>query len=144
LSAKALNPSLKIICRANALSSVAKLKNAGATSISMPDVLGGVHMATQVSKPDVIEFIEYLTGEEGDSINIESVDYNKLPPEIRNTSLRNIMDWKKTGVTCIGIKDEQGKFLINPDYNIVIKENMKVIVLGNNEQINDMKHNVDE
>ncbi len=144
LSAKALNPSLKIICRANALSSVAKLKNAGATSISMPDVLGGVHMATQVSKPDVIEFVEFLTGEEGDSINIESVDYYKLPPEIRDTSLKNIMEWKKTGVTCIGIKDEAGKFIINPDYSIIIKKNMKVIVLGNNEQINNMKHNVDD
>jgi voltage-gated potassium channel len=30
----------------------------------MPDKIGGTHMATLVSKPDVIEFIDYLSGEE--------------------------------------------------------------------------------
>jgi voltage-gated potassium channel len=80
----------------------------------MPDRIGGAHMATLVSKPDVIEFIDYLNGEEGESINMESVDYNKLPPEIRDKSLNIIMAWKKTGVNCIGIKDGDGKFIINP------------------------------
>jgi voltage-gated potassium channel len=54
------------------------------------------------------------------------------------------MDWKKTGVTCIGIKNELGKFLINPNAGIIITEGMKVIVLGNKQQIDAMKHNVGE
>lgn len=144
LTAKTLNPSIKIISRASALSSVPKLKTAGATSVSLPDMLGGIFMATQVSKPDVIEFIEYLTGEEGDGIHIESVDYEKLPPEIRDKTLQEVMDWKKTGVTCVGLKDEQGKFIINPSNSTIITSGFKVIVLGNNQQINAMKHNVDE
>jgi voltage-gated potassium channel len=99
-------------------------------------------MANLVSKPDVIEFIDYLSGEEGESINIESVNYEKLPIEIRDTSLKNIMDWKKTGVNCIGIKDEYGRFIINPEPEIVITEGMKVIVLGTRVQIDNMKGNV--
>ena len=75
-----------------------KLKKAGADNVIMPDRIGGTHMATLVSKPDVVEFIDYLSGEEGESINIESVGYEKLPPEIRDKSLSVIMDWKKTGV----------------------------------------------
>jgi voltage-gated potassium channel len=144
LSARTLNPKMKIISRASKHTSINKLKTAGADSISMPELLGGVYMATQVSKPDVIEFIEYLTGDEGESINIESIDYDRLPPNIRDTSLKTIMDWKKTGVTCIGVKDELGKFLINPNSDIVIKQGMKVIVLGNRQQIHAMKHNVGE
>jgi len=144
LSARAINPKLKIISRASNHTSVSKLKTAGADSISMPELLGGIYMATQVSKPVIIEFIEYLTGEEGETINIESIDYLKLPPGIRDKSLKTIMDWEKTGVTCIGVKDLNGKFLINPDNEIIISNGMKVIVLGNREQINAMKHNVDE
>lgn len=144
LSARAMNPQLKIISRASNHTSVSKLKTAGADSISMPELLGGIYMATQVSKPVIIEFIEYLTGEEGETINIESIDYSKLPPSIRDKSLKTIMEWEKTGVTCIGIKDLNGKFLINPDNEIIISNGMKVIVLGNKEQINAMKHNVDE
>ncbi len=143
LSAKYLNPKLHIISRASFSNSVIKLKKAGADNVIMPDRIGGTHMATLVSKPDVVEFIDYLSGEEGESINIESVGYEKLPPEIRNKSLSVIMNWKKTGVNCIGVKDEDGRFIINPPGSIIIKEGMKVIVLGNKDQIYDMKYNVE-
>jgi len=143
LSAKYLNSNLHIISRASFANSVMKLKKAGAANVIMPDRIGGTHMATLVSKPDVVEFIDYLSGEEGESINIESVGYEKLPPEIRDKSLSVIMDWKKTGVNCIGVKDEEGKFIINPPGSIVISQGMKVIVLGNKNQIYDMKYNLE-
>jgi len=144
LSAKYLNPNLHIVSRASFANSVIKLKKAGADSVIMPHRIGGTYMATLVSKPDVVEFIDYLSGEEGESINIESVGYEKLPPEIRDKSLSVVMDWKKTGVNCIGVKDEEGKFIINPPGSIIITQGMKVIVLGNKNQIYDMKHNVEE
>lgn len=144
LSARTLNPSIHIISRASQASSVAKLKKAGANNVIMPDKIGGTHMATLVSKPDVVEFIDYLSGEEGESINIESVAYENLPLEIKNVSLKMIMTWKKTGVNCIGIKHKNGKFLINPPEDTVISEGMKVFVLGTRNQIHKMKHNVGE
>ncbi len=144
LSARTLNPGIQIISRATQASAVAKLKKAGANNVIMPDKIGGTHMATLVSKPDVVEFIDYLSGDEGESINIESVGYEKLPPEIRDDSLKSIMDWKKTGVNCIGIKHKNGKFLINPPDDTIISEGMKVFVLGTRSQIHKMKHNVGE
>jgi len=108
----------------------------------MPDKIGGTHMATLVSKPDVIEFIDYLSGEEGESINMESVGYEQLPKEIRNASLKKIMNWKKTGVNCIGIKTIDGKFVINPPEEVLITAGMKVIVLGTRQQIEEMKGNI--
>jgi voltage-gated potassium channel len=52
------------------------------------------------------------------------------------------MNWKKTGVNCIGIKNVEGKFVINPPQDVVIAEGMKVIVLGTKTQINEMKGNL--
>ncbi len=100
-------------------------------------------MATLVSKPDVIEFIDYLSGEEGDSIHLESVGYEILPVELKDKTLQDIMAWRKTGVNCIGIKDAEGKFVINPPEGTLIKSGMKVIVLGTREQIEQMKGNVE-
>ncbi|MBC7588009.1 MAG: potassium channel protein [Chitinophagaceae bacterium] len=142
LSARSLNNQLHIISRASAATSMPKLKKAGANHVIMPDKIGGTHMATLVSKPDVVEFIDYLSGAEGESINIESVAYNKLPQEFRNATLKEIMEWKKTGVNCIGVKDQEGKFLINPPDDFVVKEGMKIIVLGTKQQISTMTHNV--
>jgi voltage-gated potassium channel len=54
------------------------------------------------------------------------------------------MDWRRTGVNCIGVKDEEGRFCINPPDTVVIGKGMKVMVLGTREQITEMKKNVKE
>lgn len=142
LTARSLNPSIRIISRASSIASQPKLIKAGADSVILPDKIGGTHMATLVSKPDVIEFIDYLSGEEGESINMESVPYNELPDAIRDKSLQDVMTWKKTGVNCIGIKNTEGKFIINPPESTIITQGMKVIVLGTRQQIQEMKGNL--
>jgi voltage-gated potassium channel len=142
LSARSLNPGLQIISRASDGNSISKLKKAGADNVIMPDRIGGTHMATLVTKPDVIEFIDYLSGEEGESINMESVAYSELPTAIQDKSLSDVMNWKKTGVNCIGIKSTEGKFIINPPPDTVISKGMKVNILGTRWQIEQMKGNL--
>jgi voltage-gated potassium channel len=142
LSARELNPQLQIVSRASDAATVSKLKKAGANNVIMPDRIGGTHMATLISKPDVIEFIDFLSGEEGESIHMESVGFEKLPPEIQLKPLGEVMAWKKTGVNCIGVKDEMGRFIINPPDDTVINKGMKVIVLGTRRQIEIMKGNI--
>jgi len=142
LTARSINSNIRIISRASKQSSIQKLKKAGADNVIMPDRIGGIHMATLVSKPDVVEFIDFLSSEDGETIHIESVDYNSLPEDIKNKSLTEVMGWKKTGVNCIGIKNREGKFVINPPQDVIIGEGMKVIVLGTRTQINQMKGNL--
>lgn len=144
LSARSLNPKLQIISRASNHNSTTKLHKAGADNVIMPDMIGGTHMATLVSKPDVLEFINYLSGEDGESIHIASVAYDKLPAHLKNTSLKDIMHWNRTGVNCIGVKDEEGKFCINPPDTTIISNGMKVMVLGTHNQIAELKKNIGE
>ena len=92
LSARALNPTIQIIIRASEASSMSKMKKAGANSVIMPDYIGGTHMATLVTKSDVVEFIDFLSAEQGNSIHIESLGYENLPTEIKGKSLREIMN----------------------------------------------------
>lgn len=143
LSARSMNNNIQIISRASDYSSVLKLKKAGANNVIMPDRIGGTHMATLVSKPDVVEFIDFLSGEEGEPIHIESVAYEHLPDEIKDKSLKDVMNWRKTGVNCIGIKNPEGKFLINPPDQVIVEKGMRVIVLGTKWQIDKMKGNLE-
>lgn len=143
LSARSLNPSISIISRASENNTYPKLIKAGANSVIMPDKIGGTHMATLVSKPDVIAFIDYLSGEEGESIHMESVAYEQLPQKLRDHSLQEIMTWKKTGVNCIGLKDSEGKFIINPPESTLVQRGMKILVLGSRQQIREMKLNIE-
>jgi voltage-gated potassium channel len=73
---------------------------------------------------------------------MEAVGWEMLPAAMRNKSLREIMSWKKTGVNCIGIKDAEGKFIINPPEDTIINERMKIMVLGTRMQIEQMNGNL--
>ena len=139
LSAKTLNPGITIISRAQHKSTVDKLKTAGADHIILPELIGGTHMATLISKPDVIEFINNLWGDEAESINIESVSYEALPKELQNKSIQEIISWHGMGVNCLGVKDERGRFIINPPKDSIIRTQMKIILFGTIAQIADMK-----
>jgi voltage-gated potassium channel len=143
LTARTVNSKIQIISRASHASSAAKLRKAGADNIILPDKIGGMHMATLVTKPDVIEFIDYLSSADGESIHLEAVGYEVLPVDLKDRSLREIMAWRKTGVNCLGVKSAEGKFVINPPETTVITVGMKVIVLGTREQIQVMKGNVE-
>ena len=143
LSARGLNQKLQIISRASEESSFPKLRKAGADNVIMPDKIGGSHMATLVSKPDVIEFMDFLSSEDGESVNMESVPYELLPPGIKDKPLKVVMEWNKTGVNCLGIKNREGKFIINPPGETLVTEGCKVIVFGTRSQIAEMKNNLD-
>jgi voltage-gated potassium channel len=142
LSARELNPKMKIISRASEASSVAKMKKAGADSVIMPDRIGGTHMATLVSKPEVVEFIDIISGEQGQSIYVESVAYEDLPDNLKDKSIGEIEGWHHTGVNCIGIKEANGKFCINPSDDTIVVSGMKVIMLGTRQQIAQLKGNL--
>jgi voltage-gated potassium channel len=143
LSARGLNQKLHIISRASEESSFPKLRKAGADNVIMPDKIGGSHMATLVSKPDIIEFMDFLTSEDGESVNMDSVSYDLLPAEIKDKSLKVVMEWNKTGVSCLGMKNKEGKFIINPPDEMLVTEGCKVIVFGTRSQIAEMKSNLD-
>jgi voltage-gated potassium channel len=143
LSARGLNQKLQIISRASEESSYPKLRKAGADNVIMPDKIGGSHMATLVSKPDVIEFMDFLSSEDGESVNMESVPYELMPPSIKDKPLKVVMEWNKTGVNCLGIKNKEGKFIINPPDEMLVTEGCKVIVFGTRSQIAEMKQNLD-
>ena len=96
-------------------------------------------MATLVSKPEVVEFIDIISGEQ--AVYVESIDYDDLPEELKGKSIGEIEEWEHTGVNCIGIKDHDGKFIINPSNDTIVTRGMKVIMLGTRQQIKKMQGN---
>ena len=77
-----MNPDLKIISRASDDASESKLKRAGANSVIMPDKIGGTHMASLVVKPDVLEFMDHITGTI--NIKLEEILFSSLPDSMKN------------------------------------------------------------
>ena len=137
LTARGLNPGMKIISRASDESSEMKLKRAGADNVIMPDKIGGTHMASLVVKPDVLEFLDYIT--ERVNIKLEEILFSNLPDNMKNKSIRDLEVRNKTGANIIGIKTLSGDYMINPTPDTIMEPGAKLFVLGTAEQVQKFK-----
>lgn len=140
LSARNLNANLRIISRASDDGSDTKLKIAGADNVIMPDKVGGAHMASLVTKPDVIEFIDSITGQDAEHINLEEIILEHIPATLEHKTLKDLEVRNKSGANIIGIKTVTGEYLVNPSADTILKPHTKLFVLGNHDQILKLKH----
>tara|TARA_B110000211_G_C14069891_1_gene549420 strand:- start:65 stop:1030 length:966 start_codon:yes stop_codon:yes gene_type:complete len=139
LSARSINPKLKIISRASEDNSDKKLRIAGADNVIMPDKIGGAHMASLVMKPDVVEFIDYISAQGQIDFNLEEISFEELPDKFRNKSIHEIGVRGLTGANIIGLKNDDGEFVINPHPDTIITSKIKMFALGTPEQIKKLK-----
>ena len=139
LSARQFNKDFTIISRASNESSYGKLKFAGATNVIMPDKLGGAHMASLVVTPDLVEFVDRLTIAGDVEANLEEISVNELPSEYVSKTILDLDLRRRSGCNVIGIKNSKGEYIINPDAATKLEKDTYLIVLGNKEQIEELR-----
>lgn len=139
LTARSLNPKLTIISRASDENSEKKLRMAGVDSVVMPEKVGGAHMATLVTKHDVIEFLEHLSIHGEDPTILEEIVCDSFSEKYLDKTIYDIQIRKKTGANIVGYKNPQGEYVINPLPDTKLKPHSKLFVLGTPEQIEKMK-----
>ena len=135
LSARALNPRLKIIARASLKTSESKLLSAGADSVVMPDEIGGSHMAKLVVRPEVIRFLDLISGLSADKLRLEEMSFQQLRRDLRGRSIRELDVRSITGATIIGLRQASGSLLVSPPVDYVPLDGDVLLVLGSEEQI---------
>jgi voltage-gated potassium channel len=139
LSARQFNKEFTIISRASNESSYGKLKFAGASNVIMPDKLGGAHMASLVVTPDLVEFVDRLTIAGDVDANLEEISVNELPNEYLSKTILDLDLRRQSGCNVIGFKDSKGEYIINPDATTKLEKDTYLIVLGNKEQISELR-----
>ncbi|WP_246144203.1 potassium channel family protein [Neolewinella aurantiaca] len=135
LSAKELNPKLRIISSAHSIRSRQKLMRAGASNVILPEQIGGFYMATLISKPGAVEFFSYVTNELDSDIGFEEIRYDQLPDTMRGKTIMNMNLREISGVNVIGHRSGAGKYNVNPGPMAVLKPGESFIIVGSQPQI---------
>ncbi|RKY27455.1 MAG: hypothetical protein DRP61_04210 [Candidatus Omnitrophota bacterium] len=135
ISARNLNPQLKIITLVKEEESISKFLKAGADNVILPEVIGGRRMASIALRPQVLSFLDVMTttAQEGLSLKLEEVNVPKKSV-LANLSLAEAKIPQKTGLLVVAIKKASG-FLYNPSSSTQIEPQDTLIVLGTEEQI---------
>jgi len=135
LTARSMNPSLKIVSRASEMESVSKLKRAGVTNVIMPERIGGQRMAKLVTQPDVVEFLEYILLQHSKDVSLEEISCTNMADCFVNHSIEALKNRDSSGVNIVGIKISGAKYIFNPSSELTLSRGDQLFVLGSPDQI---------
>lgn len=134
LSARALNPDLYIVARANLEDTEAKLLRAGANRVISPYSLGGRRMAHMMLRPDVVDFLDIVMHDESLELLLENLTVSPgCVLDGHNVGEAHIRE--RTGTNILGLKRKVGGLTIAPDPSTVLYAGDILIALGTRPQL---------
>jgi len=134
VAAKSMHPSIQIIARARNESSESKLVRAGADRVVNPQQLGGDRMASFVTQPHVVDFVDVVMHDGSLKFRLEEVtlaaDSALAGKTLRSAHLRD-----RTGALVLAIRRPDGRFVTNPSPEHTIEAADVLIGIGTAEQL---------
>ena len=126
LSAKQLNPSVRVVARVHDQRNAAKTLRAGADEIVSPDFTGGHRIASLMIRPQVVGLMDELV-RAGSALAVEEVVVPTRPFPLRVEALGRSADW-----LLLAIRDGSG-WRFNPPEEHTIEPGNALVVIANPE-----------
>ncbi len=134
VAAKSMRPGIQIIARARSESSESKLARAGADRVVNPQQLGGDRMASFVTQPHVVDFIDVVMHDGSLKFRLEELTLSATSPLVGKT-LRSAHLRDRTGALVLAIRRPDGRFVTNPSPEDSIESGDVLISIGTAEQL---------
>jgi len=129
LSARALNPDVRIVARANSENSEAKLVRAGVDHVVNPLRLGSVRLATFALQPAVADFVDLVGPSAGESFRLEQVVVPTTSP-LAGRRMAECGIREHTGALVLALREPDGGFESNPGADSVLTAGSTLVVIG--------------
>jgi len=134
LSARGLNPKLRIVARASDEGVEKKLFRAGADNVVSPYFIGGLRIAHTILKPAVVDFIEFATKSGNIELQMEEIVVKESSP-ITDKALDECGIRKELGIIIVAIKRESGAMEFNPTSTSIIRKGDTLVAMGETKQL---------
>jgi voltage-gated potassium channel len=134
LSAKTLNPDLKVAARVGEEEAEQKLRRAGADTVFAPYTNAGHQLALSLVRPHVVQFLDATTKSIGLDVCLEQMRV-AAGSEIASKSLKQVQLRRDLGVIVLAIRKAQGEMLFNPPAEAVLDGGDYLIVMGERDNV---------
>lgn len=138
LSARALNPKLFIVGRANAEGSDAKLLQAGANRVVSPYTMAGRRIAELAVRPRVADFIDAALSHGELRVSMEEVEVAPGGP----LDGRTVGDLRDEGIFTLAIVRSGSDYDANPPPDRALVSGESLVVSGSTERLAALRANV--
>jgi voltage-gated potassium channel len=140
ITARALNPKLRIAAKVTEDSSETKLKRAGADTIVSPSFIGGMRLASELVRPSVVEFLDKMRSQD---LRVEEVPIPDGSPLIgaplRETGIRH-----QSNVLVLAVREPDGAYSYNPGPDFTLVSGQTLVVLCRTEDLNTLRRGISD
>ena len=134
ITARALNPTARIVAKSIEPATEAKLRRAGADSVVAPNYIGGVRLFSEMVSPKTVAFLDRIVRfGSGISVGLEAID---IPPEsplvgkrLAETQIR------EAGALVVAVHRADGDYVYNPGSEHLLEAGDSLIVLADSDDV---------
>jgi voltage-gated potassium channel len=110
LTAKQLNPEIRVIARCNEIRNTDKMKKAGADSVVSTTLIGGLRIASEMIRPTAVSFLDVMLRDREKNLRVEEIPVSE---SFVGKSLATLNLRKYRNVLLLAIKKEE-EWVYNP------------------------------
>jgi voltage-gated potassium channel len=143
LSARQINPEMRIVSRGSDLQVLEKLRKAGANTVVSPNYIGGQRMVSELLRPKTVRFLDDMRRDKNQT-RIDEVEISD-ESDFNGRSLGDLAFRQTTDLLVIAVRlpNDIG-YTYNPGADFVLIAGMTLVVLGPIEQVQNLRKQADK
>jgi voltage-gated potassium channel len=143
ITARALNPSLRIVAKMTEDTAETKLKRAGANATVSPSQIGGMRVVSELVRPSVVQFLDKMLRDRTQALRVEEVSIPEgsslIGARLRETSIR-----QETKVLVLAAHNPDSTYTYNPGPDFLIEPGVTLVVLCDNEDVRKLREGIED
>lgn len=137
LTAKGINPSLKIVSKAEEDESEEKMRRAGADGVVLPKFIGGLRMASAMVRPEAVSFLDRMLKGQEEIYRVEDVAID-ASSSISGKTLKESGLRDKRGLSVVALRKGE-RYIFNPSGDERLDAGDVLIFIGETNSIREIK-----
>ena len=134
LSAKALRPDVRVVCRATELESEPKLRLAGADAVVAPQMVGAERLAVMAMQPELAQIFDVVVAGSPVEFRVEELD---ITPDcvVAGKTIQESGIRQDSGALILAVEGREEQVVVNPGAEVTINPGDRLVVVGTKDQV---------
>jgi len=141
VSARQANPHLRIVTKAVSPTAAEKLRRAGADAVVSPAFIGGMRIASEMLRPQVVRFLDEMLRDREANLRIEEANVGEGGPAV-GKKLRDGKIRERTGALIIAVRAADGSTTHIPNADLEIHPGQTLVAIGTPDDIDRLREAV--
>lgn len=144
ISARSLNPDIRIVTKGIDVKSHKKIFKAGSDAVVSPSFIGGMRMVSEMIRPAVVTFLDMMLRDREEILRFEEFHVKK-GSRLEGCSIQEANIDKETGSLLVALKRAgKTKYDFNPPKDTKIQEGDTLVLIATPDMINQIGKEVEE